>query len=295
MIVAGSYLLPRHSLSLLTAAFGAVFSLAFAPSFAVGQMVTANDDVVEDSNVPKWLRDRPLGLTIGYTTAYEGAGELSLSISLASDYSSAKAARSPLQTMSSIDIPIVNLDLLQLGVSGNLWLDISGTGARNGLDLLYPSVTAGIWGSIGIESIALDAKILGKVWAPEEFPNPREGYEAQVGLTLYSPMMRLGGGRSVDLAVRADLTMADDLYMDQHFGISETEALTSGLDAFNASAGLKSAGLSIGTAVPLTRNFELQGSAGMVQLLDSAAASPWVLERGELTDVWGNLGFAFRF
>ena len=97
MIVAGSYLLPRHSLSLLTAAFGAVFSLAFAPSFAVGQMVTANDDVVEDSNVPKWLRDRPLGLTFGYVTAFEGSGELTPSISLASDYSSAKAARSPLE------------------------------------------------------------------------------------------------------------------------------------------------------------------------------------------------------
>ncbi len=285
----------RQSLSLMTLAVGAVLSvLALAPQ-AAGQMVTANDDVVADSNVPKWLRDRPLGLTFGYVTAFEGSGELTPSISLASDYSSAKAARSPLQTMSSIDIPIVNLDLLQLGISGNLWPDISGVGPREGLDLLYPSVTAGIWGSVGIESMALDAKILGKVWAPEEFPNPREGYEAQVGLTLYSPMMRLGGGRSVDLAVRADLTMADDLYMDQHFGISETEASASGLDAFDASAGLKSAGLSIGTAVPLTRNFELQGAAGMVQLLDSAAASPWVLERGELTDIWGNFGFAFRF
>ena len=107
--------------------------------------------------------------------------------------------------------------------------------------------------------------------------------------------MRLGGGRFVDLAVRADLTMADDLYMDQHFGISEAEALRSGLDEYDASPGLKSAGLSLATALPITRNFELQGAAGMVQLLDSAAASPWVKERGELTDVWGNFGFAFRF
>ena len=280
------------TLSLLVGALA--LTSAYAP-VAAAQMVVANDDVVGESRVPKWLRDRPLGLTIGYVTSYEGSGELSPSIGLASDYSSAKAARAPLQTMSSIDLPIINLDLLQVGISGNLWPDISGTGPRDNLDLLYPSVTAGVWGSVGIDSIAFDAKIAGKVWSPEEFPNPREGYEAQLGLTVYSPMMRLGGGRFVDLAVRADLTMADDLYMDQHFGISGSEALRSGLDEYDASPGLKSAGLSMATALPITRNFELQGAAGMVQLLDSAAASPWVTERGELTDIWGNFGFAFRF
>jgi len=279
---------------LLASVFAAALSVV-SNSVAAGQMVVANDDVIQDSPVPKWLRDRPLGLTIGYVNSYEGSGEVSLSVGLASDYSSAKAARAPLQTMSSIDLPLINLDLVQVGISGNLWPDISNTGPREDLDLLYPSVTAGIWGSLGIDSIAIDAKIAGKVWSPEEFPTPREGYEAQVGLTLYSPMMRLGGGRFVDLAVRADLTMADDLYMDQHFGISDSEALRSGLDAYDASPGLKSAGLSLATALPITRNFELQGAAGMVQLLDSAAASPWVKERGELTDVWGNFGFAFRF
>jgi outer membrane scaffolding protein for murein synthesis (MipA/OmpV family) len=58
---------------------------------------------------------------------------------------------------------------------------------------------------------------------------------------------------------------------------------------------MKSAGFSVGTVLPLHRNFELQGAAGMVQLLDDAAASPWVVKRGELTDIWGNAGVAFRF
>ena len=275
---------------LITLAASCVFSFP-----AVGQMVKANDDVLPDSRVPGWLQDRPLGLTYGYYSPYEGSGELLPSIGLASDYGSATSAGSALQTMPSIDIPVVSQENFRFGVSANLWGAIDGTGAKDRLEALYPSLSAGIWGVVGIESIAVDAKILGKVWSPEEFTNAREGYEAQVGLTLYSPMMRLGGGRFVDLSVRADLTMADDSYMDQHFGISDAEALSAGLEAYTAGAGLKSAGLSIGTSVPLTRNFELQGSAGLLQLLDHAAASPWVIERGELTDIWGNLGFAFRF
>ena len=280
------------------AVFAAVLSTLVGFAWAVpaaAQLVTANDDVVVESRVPKWLRGRPWGLTVGYDTPYEGSGELELTINLASDYSSAKASRSPLQTMSTLDLPILTFEVVQVGLSADLWADISGAGPREGLDLLYPSLAAGIWGSVGIDSIAVDGKILGKVWSPEEFTNPREGYEAQVGLTLHSPIVRMGGGRFMDLSVRADLTFADDLYMAQHFGVSDAEALTSGLAAHEASAGLKSAGLSMGAAVPLTRNFELQGAVGLVQLLDDAAASPWVMERGEVTDVWGNVGVAFRF
>jgi len=47
--------------------------------------------------------------------------------------------------------------------------------------------------------------------------------------------------------------------------------------------------------LPLSRNFELQGKVGVTQLLQDAAASPWVVERGESTDLNGNIGFAFRF
>lgn len=288
--------LKRSTFALISAILATLtLSLAGTSTTALAQRVQAQDDVEQDSRVPGWLRDRPLGLTWGYYTSYEGSGELIASIGLASDYSSAMSAASALQSLSSIDIPVLSLRNLKVGLSGNLLAPIAGSGPKLGLDALDPSLSAGIWGSAGIESIAVDAKILGKVWSPEVFLNAREGYEAQIGLTIYSPMMRLGGGRFVDLSVRGDLTLADDSYMDQHFGISEAEALTSGLDAYSAPAGLKSAGLSIGTAVPLTRNFELQGAVGLVQLLDGAAASPWVQERGEATDIWGNFGFAFRF
>ena len=46
--------------------------------------------------------------------------------------------------------------------------------------------------------------------------------------------------------------------------------------------------------LPLSRNFELQGKVGVTQLPQDAAASPWVVERGESTDLNGNIGFAFR-
>lgn len=270
----------------------AAFSL---PGTASAQLFGANDDVRPESRVPGFLRNRPLGLTIGLDTPYEGSGELSMTFGLAADYGSAKAARAPLQTMSGLDLPIVDFDIIQLGISGNLWGDIPNEGPRADLTYLYPSINAGVWGAVGNDTLSLDGKIVGKVWAPEEFPVSREGYEAQVGVTLYAPMARVFETRTIDLAVRADLTFADDTYMAQHFGITAEESAASGLAAHTAGAGMKSAGFSVGTVLPLHHNLELQGAAGMVQLLDDAAASPWVVERGELTDIWGNVGIAFRF
>ena len=55
--------------------------------------------------VPGFLRDRPLGLVVGIQPSFEGSGDLVPTYGLASDYSNAFSARSPLQTMGSIDKP----------------------------------------------------------------------------------------------------------------------------------------------------------------------------------------------
>ena len=287
-------------------AFVGLAALAMALSTpASAQTVTLRDPafdlnpVPSNSNtapwVPGFLRGRPLGLVVGIQPSFEGSGDLIPTYGLASDYSNAFSARSPLQTMGSIDIPLLDMPMLKMGIAGNLLPEIKAEGPREGLDRLLPAITAGAWGSAGVETLSVDVKVLGQVWAPELFENPREGYEAQFGMTFYSPLGRLGGGRNVDLAVRADVTMADDAYMNQYFGISASEAAASGLDAFTASAGLKSMGVAAGLVLPLSRNFELQGKVGVTQLLQDAAASPWVVERGESTDLNGNIGFAFRF
>ena len=287
-------------------AFVGLAALAMALSTpASAQTVTLRDPAfdlnpVPSTNntapwVPGFLRGRPLGLVVGIQPSFEGSGDLIPTYGLASDYSNAFSARSPLQTMGSIDIPLLDMPMLKMGIAGNLLPEIKAEGPREGLDRLLPSITAGAWGSAGVETLSVDVKVLGQVWAPELFENPREGYEAQFGMTFYTPLGRLGGGRNVDLAVRADVTMADDAYMNQHFGISAGEAAASGLDAFTASAGLKSMGVGAGLVLPLSRNFELQGKVGVTQLLQDAAASPWVVERGESTDLDGNIGFAFRF
>ena len=287
-------------------AFVGLAALAMALSTpASAQTVTLRDPafdlnpVPSNNNtalwVPGFLRGRPLGLVVGIQPSFEGSGDLIPTYGLASDYSNAFSARSPLQTMGSIDIPLLDMPMLKMGIAGNLLPEIKAEGPREGLDRLLPSITAGAWGSAGVETLSVDVKVLGQIWAPELFENPREGYEAQFGMTCYTPLGRLGGGRNVDLAVRADVTMADDAYMNQHFGISAGEAAASGLDAFTASAGLKSMGVGAGLVLPLSRNFELQGKVGVTQLLQDAAASPWVVARGESTDLNGNIGFAFRF
>ena len=63
--------------------------------------------------VPGFLRDRPLGLVVGIQPSFEGSGDLVPTYGLASDYSNAFSARSPLQTMGSIDMILLLFSRMQ--------------------------------------------------------------------------------------------------------------------------------------------------------------------------------------
>ena len=95
-------------------------------------------------------------------------------------------------------------------------------------------------------------------------------------------LVRLATGREFrvtrQITVKADayLDIADDAYMSAYFGVSQVQSMRSGLRPFDAGAGLKSAGVMLGTEYEVIPNWRLLASAGYTRLFGDAASSPIV-------------------
>ena len=93
--------------------------------------------------------------------------------------------------------------------------------------------------------------------------------------------------RAWTVSLGASATFADDNYMDAYFGIDAEDSARSGLDRFEAEAGIKDA--SVGLYCCLL-------NAGVyTRLLGDAADSPVTDERGDPNQVFGGLAVVYRF
>ena len=78
------------------------------------------------------------------------------------------------------------------------------------------------------------------------------------------------------VVLKADATVdfASDDYMAAYFGVTAAQSARSGLRAFDAGAGLKSVGGTLGTEYALTEDWKLLATVGYTRLLGDAANSP---------------------
>ncbi len=82
--------------------------------------------------------------------------------------------------------------------------------------------------------------------------------------------------KRIVLKVDAYADYADDAYMGTYFGVSALQSARSGLAVFDAGAGFKSAGLTVGTEIALDKDWTLHATGGYTRLLGDAASSPIV-------------------
>lgn len=99
----------------------------------------------------------------------------------------------------------------------------------------------------------------------------------------------------VSVSIGPEVTFADDEYMDTYFSVSAAESVASGLDQFEASAGVKSVGVSAKSRVTVTENWSVLGRASAYQLVGDAADSPIVDDEGAATQFTAGIGAAYRF
>lgn len=94
------------------------------------------------------------------------------------------------------------------------------------------------------------------------------------------------------MAARIDATWADGDYMQQWFGVSSAQAARSAYGAYKASAGFRSASVSLSGVYSVTQHWSVNGTIGVGRLFGDAADSPIVEQK---TQPFGFLGVAYRF
>ena len=111
----------------------------------------------------------------------------------------------------------------------------------------------------------------------------------------------LSAGRNFQISERLSLnlaletSLADEDYMNDFFGITALQSERSGLSRFDADAGFKDVGVSLGLNYALTDNWLLFASTGYTRLVGDAADSPLVEDRGSPDQFSAMLGGAYRF
>lgn len=107
----------------------------------------------------------------------------------------------------------------------------------------------------------------------EKTINGSEGLIGQIGAEMTMPL-----SEQLIVGLAASATVADDNYMDAYFSVTPGQSAASGLDAYDAGAGLKSAELSLSAIYLLDHNWFVRGEAELGVLLSDAADSP-IVER----------------
>jgi outer membrane scaffolding protein for murein synthesis (MipA/OmpV family) len=82
------------------------------------------------------------------------------------------------------------------------------------------------------------------------------------------------------LSIGAFTTYADDDYMQTYFGVSRKDARRSGLDRYNADAGIKDMGINLGANWKITQNWSARGVVVYTQLLGDASDDSPVVDEG---------------
>ncbi|VEN72876.1 conserved exported hypothetical protein [Candidatus Desulfarcum epimagneticum] len=99
-------------------------------------------------------------------------------------------------------------------------------------------------------------------------------------------------GRKILLRPSAKAAFSSDGYMEKHFGVSASQSDRSGLAAYDARAGLKSAGLGIMALYRIDRRWGIQTMASLERLMGDAADSPVTREENTY---FLSLGFSYMF
>ncbi len=119
------------------------------------------------------------------------------------------------------------------------------------------------------------------------------GHEGVIGLVAASTKVTLA--KVLTFRARAEVTAADGNYMGAFFGVDRESAANSGLDRYDADAGLRDVGLILSTGYKFTKRWRLGLKLSYRRLLNEAADSPIVRKRGSPNQYRAGLGLTFNF
>lgn len=124
----------------------------------------------------------------------------------------------------------------------------------------------------------------------QDVAGAHKGYEINWAMGTKLPLTR-----SLRVTIGADATYASRKYMERYFGITQTQYYYSGLPVYSADAGFKDVGVNAGLTLALTEHWSLSGGGRYARLLNDAADSPLVRERGSANQYSSYLFVGYSF
>ena len=97
------------------------------------------------------------------------------------------------------------------------------------------------------------------------------------------------------LSIGASTTYANDDYMQTYFGVTAADAARSGLDRYDADAGIKDVGIDLGLNWKITQSWSARGIASYTQLVGDADDGSPVVDEGSEGQFFGAALVVFSF
>ena len=110
------------------------------------------------------------------------------------------------------------------------------------------------------------------------------------GVRYFSPLTR-----SFVLSFGGNFTYASDDYMDTYFGVSERDSQRTGLQQFEADAGVRDVRFSLMAIQSLSVSWHLAGGIVYSRLLSDASDSPVVDDRGDENQYFLGVGAVYAW
>ena len=101
--------------------------------------------------------------------------------------------------------------------------------------------------------------------------------------------------KSWALSIGASATYADDDYMQTYFGVSNKDSQRSGLDRYDAEAGIKDVGVNLGLNKIINQNWSARGVVSYTQLLGDASDDSPVVDEGDEGQLFGAVMAVYSF
>jgi outer membrane protein len=117
-----------------------------------------------------------------------------------------------------------------------------------------------------------------------------DGYLISGSVRYFKPVTR-----PLTLTIGAAMTYGSGDYMDTYFGVSTGDAARSGLSAFNADSGLRDIRVPLMAIFSFNKNWHVSGGVVYTRLLNDAADSPVVDDRGSKDQLFAGLGIAYAW
>ncbi|WP_458094399.1 MipA/OmpV family protein [Roseomonas sp. WA12] len=102
-------------------------------------------------------------------------------------------------------------------------------------------------------------------------------------------------GRSIFVNLDAEVNFANGEYTRTYFGVTQSEAVQSGVQAYRPGGGLRDAGLGLTAGYQFNAHWGLTGRLAYSRLLGDAADSPIVTGEGSRNQLMGGLAVSYRF